>query len=600
METLTSNPILKGGEFLLKEVPTSSRVFIPEEFSDEERTMMDSVREFIRTRVLPNDAQIEKQDMGLLKQLLEEAGQLGLLGTAIPEEYGGSAQSFLFNVWLTETKSEARSFALTLGAHTGIGTLPILYFGNEQQRAKYLPALVSGELKAAYCLTEPGSGSDALAAKSNASLSPDKTHYILNGQKMWITNGGIADVFIVFAQADGNKFTSFIVERNWNGVSVGAEEAKLGIKGSSTRQIFFENVHVPLENVLGQVGKGHRIAFNILNIGRIKLASGAVGASKLIASLAIQYANERHQFGKPIASFGAIQHKIAEMAIRIFAAESGTYRAANRINVKEEQLLEEGTSYYDALLGAAEEYAIECALLKVAGSEALDYVADEGVQIYGGMGYSEEAPMARAYRDARINRIFEGTNEINRMLAVDMLLKRAMKGQLDLMNAVLDVQKEAMSPPSFAKIENDPSNPLAHERHAVRQMKKAFLVTIGATVNELMMKLQDEQEILINLSDIMQDIYLAESVILRTEKLIQLFGAEKVNTQLTITRVFVNEAIERTESNARKAISSWASGDTLNMLLMAVKRFTKHEFINAKDMRRTIAASFIAANKYHL
>lgn len=600
METLTSNPILKGGEFLLKEVSTSSRVFIPEEFSDEERTMMDSVREFIRTRVLPNDAQIEKQDMGLLKQLLEEAGQLGLLGTAIPEEYGGSAQSFLFNVWLTETKSEARSFALTLGAHTGIGTLPILYFGNEQQRAKYLPALVSGELKAAYCLTEPGSGSDALAAKSNASLSPDKTHYILNGQKMWITNGGIADVFIVFAQADGNKFTSFIVERNWNGVSVGAEEAKLGIKGSSTRQIFFENVHVPLENVLGQVGKGHRIAFNILNIGRIKLASGAVGASKLIASLAIQYANERHQFGKPIASFGAIQHKIAEMAIRIFAAESGTYRAANRINVKEEQLLEEGTSYYDALLGAAEEYAIECALLKVAGSEALDYVADEGVQIYGGMGYSEEAPMARAYRDARINRIFEGTNEINRMLAVDMLLKRAMKGQLDLMNAVLDVQKEAMSPPSFAKIENDPSNPLAHERHAVRQMKKAFLVTIGATVNELMMKLQDEQEILINLSDIMQDIYLAESVILRTEKLIQLFGAEKVNTQLTITRVFVNEAIERTESNARKAISSWASGDTLNMLLMAVKRFTKHEFINAKDMRRTIAASFIAANKYHL
>lgn len=600
METLTSNPILKGGEFLLKEVPTSSRVFIPEEFSDEERTMMDSVREFIRTRVLPNDAQIEKQDMGLLKQLLEEAGQLGLLGTAIPEEYGGSAQSFLFNVWLTETKSEARSFALTLGAHTGIGTLPILYFGNEQQRAKYLPALVSGELKAAYCLTEPGSGSDALAAKSNASLSPDKTHYILNGQKMWITNGGIADVFIVFAQADGNKFTSFIVERNWNGVSVGAEEAKLGIKGSSTRQIFFENVHVPLENVLGQVGKGHRIAFNILNIGRIKLAAGAVGASKLIASLAIQYANERHQFGKPIASFGAIQHKIAEMAIRIFAAESGTYRAANRINVKEEQLLEEGTSYYDALLGAAEEYAIECALLKVAGSEALDYVADEGVQIYGGMGYSEEAPMARAYRDARINRIFEGTNEINRMLAVDMLLKRAMKGQLDLMNAVLDVQKEAMSPPSFAKIENDPSNPLAHERHAVRQMKKAFLVTIGATVNELMMKLQDEQEILINLSDIMQDIYLAESVILRTEKLIELFGAEKVNTQLTITRVFVNEAIERTESNARKAISSWASGDTLNMLLMAVKRFTKHEFINAKDMRRTIAASFIAANKYHL
>ncbi|MEM7106463.1 MAG: acyl-CoA dehydrogenase family protein, partial [Bacteroidota bacterium] len=416
------------------------------------------------------------------------------------------------------------------------------------------------------------------------------------GQKMWITNGGVADVFVVFAKIDGEKFTAFIVEADWEGVSRGAEEDKLGIKGSSTCQIFFENVKVPVENVLGDIGRGHVIAFNILNIGRLKLGAGTIGASKLISTSAIQYANERKQFSRSIGEFGAIKQKLAEQAIRIFVAESALYRASADIQAMEEKLLLEGKSYNDALLGAAEEYAIECAILKVVCSEVLDFVVDEGVQVYGGMGFSEEAPMARAYRDARINRIFEGTNEINRMLVIDMLLKRAMRGHLDIMNPALAVQKELMSPPTFG---NSNADEIFHsEKQAVRNMKKAVLMTLGATAKEMMQQLKDEQEILMYLSDMIADVYNAESVILRTEKLVDLRGEDQCKREADMMRVYVADAVERLGLNGRNAIRAWAEGDMRKMLLTGLKRFTEFEGINTKKARRRIADHLRAANEY--
>ena len=588
--------ILGGAEFLVAETPAEN-VFIPEQFNEEQRMVADMAKDFIMQKVRPVDAELEKHNLDLLRKLLEEAGELGLLGTAFPEEYGGSAQDFLTNMLLTETMSQGLSFALTHGAHTGIGMLPILYFGNTEQKAKYLPDLISGVKKAAYCLTEPGSGSDALAAKTKAMLSDDGKHYIISGQKMWITNGGIADVFVVFAQIDGDKFTGFIVEAALEGVSRGAEEAKLGVKGSSTCQIFFENVKVPVENVLGDIGKGHRIAFNILNIGRIKLGAGALGGAKMAADFSVKYANERQQFKQSISNFGAIKHKLAEQAIRMYSLESAVYRASDNIQEKEDQLLAEGKSHGEALLGAAEEYAVECALLKVAGSEVLDYVVDEGLQIYGGMGYSEEAPMARAYRDARINRIFEGTNEINRMLSIDMLMKRAMKGTLDIMTPAMAVQQELMSPPS-ANGHGANGSIFTDEKYAVKDLKKAFLMTAGATVQKLMQALKDEQEILMYLADMMMDIYVAESVILRVEKLISLRGQEACAAQIDIAKVFVSDANERIALNARNCIRSWAEGDNKMMLIKGLRRFTKYEGVNAKAARRRIAQVLIDADEY--
>ncbi len=587
--------VLKGAEFLIKETDAQN-VFIPEEFNEEQLMVADAAREFITQRVIPNTEKLEKHDIPLLTKLLEESGEYGLLATAIPEEYEGTQQDFLTNTLLTEANSLGGSFALTMGAHTGIGTLPILYFGNPAQKAKYLPKLATGELKAAYCLTEPGSGSDALAAKSKAVLSEDGKHYILNGQKMWITNGGLADVFCVFAKIDGEKFTGFIVEAAYEGVTRGAEERKLGIKGSSTCQIFFENVKVPVENVLGEIGRGHVIAFNILNIGRIKLAAGTIGGAKIAATTSIKYANERKQFKRSIGTFGAIQHKLGEQAIRIYAGESATYRSAADIQAMEEKLMHEGKPYSQALLGAAEEYAIECALLKVVGSEALDYVVDEGVQIFGGMGYSEEAPMARNYRDARINRIFEGTNEINRMLVIDMLLKRAMKGQLDIMSPAMAVQKELMTPPSFGG--SGDSGFLAAEKKAVQSMKKAVLMTLGATAQKLMQKLQDEQEILMYLSDMIAEVYVAESTILRTEKLVATRGEAACQGQIDMTSVFVADAVERLGLNGRNAIRAWAEGDERRMLLMGLRRFTKFEGVNTKNARRRIAQQLLDADEY--
>lgn len=592
--TVDSSVGLRGGEFLVKD-STASSIFIPEDFDADQQMVLNSVEEFIEQRIMPNAERIEKMDLELTMQLIQEAGELGINGTAFPEEYGGFMQDFVTNVRITELLALTRSFSLSIGAHTGIGMLPILYFGNEQQKQKYLPPLIQGVKQAAYCLTEPGSGSDALAAKTKAELNEAGTHYLLNGQKMWITNAGFADVFVVFAKIDGEKFTGFIVEREWEGISLGAEEDKMGIKGSSTRQVFFENVEVPVENVLGEIGKGHRIAFNILNIGRIKLAAGVLGGSKMASTKSIEYANERKQFGRSIGSFGAIQQKLAEQAIRIYANEAATYRASMDIQRKEHALLEAGKPLGEALLGAAEEYAIECAMMKVHASECLDYVVDEGVQIYGGMGYSEEAPMASAYRDARINRIFEGTNEINRMLVIDMLLKRAMKGDLDLMSPAMQIQKELMGMP---KSNGKAEGPLATQKNLLAQLKKGVLMTAGATAQALMQQLKDEQEILIALSDMIAEVYLAESTLLRTEKLIDLRGAEACQAQIDMTQVFVNDAVERFRLKGREAIAAWAEGDTKRTLLMGLKRFTKQDPINTKAARRRVAGRLLEANKY--
>lgn len=596
METIVekTKTALKGGEFLVKESQPED-VFIIGEFSEEQLMVIKMVQDFIRQRVVPNSAQIEKLDIELTTKLLREAGEQGILGTAFPAEYGGYKQDFLTNMAITEVMSEGRSFSLSYGANVGIGMLPILYFGNEAQKSKYLPDLVAGHKFAAYCLTEPDSGSDALAAKTRADLSADGTHYVLNGQKMWITNAGFADVFVVFAKIDGDKFTGFIVERGLEGLTFGAEEAKLGIKGSSTRQVFLENVKVPVENVLGEIGKGHKIAFNILNIGRIKLAAGVLGGSKVVCTQAIRYANERKQFGKQISSFGAIQHKIAEMAVKIYATESAMYRASKDIANMEHALETEGKSLAEALLGAAEEFAIECAILKVRGSECLDFVVDEGLQIYGGMGYSEEAPMAGAYRDSRINRIFEGTNEINRMLSIDMLLKRALKGHIDILNPAMAVQKELTSFTLPAPVSDAP---LAVEAALVANMKKVFLAVAGATVQALTTQLESEQEILMNMADIMAEIYLCESAVLRTKKRIQYLGLDKCITTIEMTQVYVNDAVERVAQHARATVAAWAEGDMKRTLLLAIKRFTKFEPINTKTLRRNIAGRMIAAGEY--
>jgi alkylation response protein AidB-like acyl-CoA dehydrogenase len=589
--------LLKGGEFIIKE-SDSKDVFIPEEFSEEQLMFRDMVKDFVATEITPNLDRLDKMEEGLAVEKLHKAGELGLLSTAIPEQYGGSAMDFNTNSILVEQMGAAHGFSVTLGAHIGIGTLPILYFGTEEQKQKYLPKLATGELKASYCLTEPGSGSDALSAKTKAIMNEAGTHYVLNGQKMWITNAGFADVFIVFAQIDGDKFTGFIVERTMPGLTVGAEEQKMGIKASSTRQVFFENVNVPKENVLGDIGKGHKIAFNILNIGRYKLAAGVLGGSKMALDAAVKYANERIQFKKPIASFGAIKHKIAEMAIRIWAAESAIYRTSDLIDKKEKELHAAGKPAHECLLGAAEEYAIECAMLKVIGSETLDYVVDEMLQIYGGMGFSEEAPAARAYRDSRINRIFEGTNEINRLLTLDMLIKKAMKGQLDILTPAMAIQKELMSIPDFSTSESE--DIFYSEKKAISNAKKGLLMVAGGAVQKLMMELESEQEILMNAADVMNDIYVAESALLRVEKLVSIKGQAACEIQIAMLRVFLSDAMERININGKHAITSFAEGDELRMMLMGLKRFTKHEAVNAKVLRRQIADKLINDNGYLL
>ncbi|WP_373552917.1 acyl-CoA dehydrogenase family protein [Haliscomenobacter sp.] len=596
MEAVMSKTALQGGEFLIKD-SLAEDIFIPEELNEEQRMIHETVRDFLHNEIFPNIEKIENQEDNLAPRLLEKMAELGLLGTHMPEIYGGLELDTNTNTLIGDALGPAGAFTVSFAAHIGIGMLPILYFGTEAQKQKYLPRLINGELKAAYCLTEPGSGSDALAAKTRADLSADGKNYLLNGQKMWISNAGFADLFIVFAKIDGDKFTGFIVERDSAGLTLGAEEKKLGIKGSSTRQVFFENTPVSVDNVLGQIGKGHLIAFNALNIGRFKLCSLSLGGAKYSVTTAVRYANERIQFGVPIASFGAIQHKLAEQSIRIFSTESALYRVSNLLELKKQEYEAKGADFAQSKLKAAEEYAIECSILKVTGSEALDFVVDETLQVHGGMGFSEEGTAARAYRDARINRIYEGTNEINRLLSIDMLLKRAMKGTLDIVGPAWEVQKELASMPGFDKEEG----PYAEERKAVKDFKKAVLMVAGAAAKLQMegkLDLKNEQEIIMNVADMLSDLFLAESLLLRVEKLAGMTGKVKQEVYDAILRVFIHDATLRMNKNGTDALASFAEGDLLRTMLMGLKRFTKYPAQNVKTLRRMVADVLIDANEY--
>lgn len=597
MESKNTKTALKGGEFVIKD-STIEEIFIPEEFNEEQLMIRDMVNDFVNTEITPNIQAIEKQKDNIAAKILDKAAELGLLGTHMPTKYGGMQMDTNTNTLINTMIGPGGSVIVSYAAHTGIGMLPLLYFGTDFLKEKYLPKLITGELKAAYCLTEPTSGSDALSAKTTAVLSEDGEHYIINGQKMWITNAGFADVFTVFAQVDGDKFTGFIIDRDSPGITFGAEEDKLGIKGSSTRQVFFENVKIPKANLLGKVGKGHLIAFNVLNIGRFKLGLLTAGGAINNLNLAANYANERIQFKVPIAKFGAIQFKLAEQTIRSFAAESMNYRVSNMLQNQEHELMDAGASYADAKMQAAEEYAIECSIVKVFASEVLDYVVDETVQILGGIGYSEEFPAARAYRDARINRIFEGTNEINRLLMVDMLLKRAMKGKIDIVGPAWAVQKELSSMPSFAKAEG----PFAEEKKALANFKKIILLVAGAAAKKQMDKeinLQHEQELLMNVADIMIDTFAAESLLLRLEKLAQT-KAYKVDQKVydAMLKVVFYDYNDHIAKVAKDAIVSFNEGDMLKTFMMGIKRYTKYPTVNIKEMRRIVAAAVIDANGY--
>jgi alkylation response protein AidB-like acyl-CoA dehydrogenase len=591
--TSTISP-LKGGEWLIKE-SNAFETFTPEDFNEEQIMVKDMCIQFLNTEVLPISDRIDKMEPGLVAGLMEKAGEQGLLGSSIPESFGGLGKDFITSTLVNEGLGGGYSFSVAIAAHTGIGTLPILYFGTDAQKEKYIPKLAGGQWKGAYGLTEPNSGSDALGAKTTAKLSEDGKYYSLNGQKCWITNGGFAYVFTVFAKIDGDKFSCFIVEKGTEGFTQGPEEHKMGIKGSSTVQLYFQDCKVPAENLLGEVGKGHIIAFNILNIGRLKLCAAALGGAKMALNETVKYAIAREQFKTSIANFGAIKYKLAEMATRIFVSESALYRTAKWIDDKEIELQNAGKPFNEALLGAAEEYAVECAILKVHGSEVLDYVVDEGVQVHGGNGFSDEYEISRAYRDSRINRIYEGTNEINRLLTVDMILKRAMKGKLDLMGPAMAVSKELMSIPEFG---NDDETPFAKERKAVVNMKKCILMVAGAAVQKLMMTLDKEQEILMNIADMAIETFEVESTLLRVIKMVDKTDEANCLQELDMMRVYLSDAMDRVNKFAKDAINSFASGDEQRMMLLGLKRFTKIEPFNVKDARRRVADKMIREGRY--
>jgi len=585
---------LKGAEWMVKE-SNPFHILTIDDFSEEQRMIQDMCHQFINTEVLPLIDRIDKLEPGLMPALLKKAGEQGLLATSLPEEFGGLAKDFITSTIVNESLGGGYSFSVAVAAHTGIGSLPILYFGTEAQKKKYISKLATGEWLGAYGLTEPNSGSDALSIKTNAKLSSDGKHYILNGQKCWITNGGFADVYTVFAKIDGEKFSAFIIERGFEGFTQGPEEHKMGIKGSSTVQLYFQDCKVPVENVLGEIGKGHIIAFNILNIGRLKLCAAALGGSKRAADASILYATTREQFKQPIAHFGAIKHKMAEMAIRIWVCESALYRTAKWIDDKEKELLQNGKPFGEALLGAAEEYAIECAILKVLGSEVLDFVVDEGVQIHGGNGFSEEYIISKAYRDSRINRIFEGTNEINRLLILDMTLKRSMKGRIDLMSAAMAVQKELMSVPEMGTEEE---GVFATEKKLIVNFKKAILITAGAAAQKLMMKIEDEQEILMNIADMAINVFAAESALLHTIQLTDKLGASAADIYIDMMKTFLYDTADTIHKHAKDAVNAFAEGDEQRMILLGLKRFTKTESFNTKAARRKIADRLIQEKKY--
>jgi alkylation response protein AidB-like acyl-CoA dehydrogenase len=588
---------IQGGEFLVRETPAQD-IFIPEEFSEEQKMMAQACQDFIETEINPNVEAIDSmKHPELVPALFKKAGDLGLLGIAVPEEYGGLGMSFNTSMLIADIIGASGSFSTTYGAHTGIGTLPILYYGTEGQKQTYLPKLATGEWAACYCLTEPDAGSDANSGKTKAVLSADGTQYLITGQKMWISNAGFADLFIVFAKiSDDKNLTAFIVEKTFGGITMNEEEKKLGIKGSSTRQVFFNDCPVPVANMLSDRGNGFKIAVNILNIGRVKLGAGILGGARTVTSQCVRYSGERKQFGVSINTFGAIKAKLAEMATRIYATESLCYRAGQDIEDRMGALAAQGLSDSEAKLKAMEQFAIECAIAKVHGSEVLDYIVDQGVQIYGGMGYSADAPMERAYRDARISRIYEGTNEINRMLMVGMVLKRAMKGEINLFEPAMAVASELVSVPSFESI--DTSELFAMEKDLVYKLKKVFLMVGGKAAMALQDRIEDEQEIMMNLADVMIEIYAAESVLLRTEKLVSQRGEAACAAQIAMSRIYLYEAIDKVDAAAKEAIVSFAKGDEQKVMLMGLKRFTKPDFINTKELRRQVADVMISEGKY--
>ncbi|MVN22629.1 acyl-CoA dehydrogenase family protein [Mucilaginibacter arboris] len=596
MSVAVENKLLKGGEFLIKET-NAEDIFIPENWDEEQLMIAQTCQDFVDQKVVPNLNRIDAQEDGLMVDLVNQAGELGILSVSIPEEYGGFGKDFPTAMLISEKTGPGASFSVAVMAHTGIGTLPILYYGNEDQKNKYIPKLASGEWKGAYCLTEPSAGSDANSGKTRATLSADGKNYLINGQKMWITNAGFADVFTVFAKVDHDEnLSAFIVEKGFEGLSLNPEEHKMGIKGSSTRQVFFNDCKVPVENMLSERGNGFKIAVNILNLGRIKLGGAALGASKSVITQSIRYANEREQFGRPISKYGAIRYKLAEQAIRAYAAESAMYRASQNIEDATHHLIENGMEASKAKLKGTELFAIEAAIIKVHSSEVLDYIVDEGVQIYGGMGYSAEAPMDRAYRDSRINRIFEGTNEINRMLTVDMMLKRAMKGELDLMGPAQKVAGELMSILDFNMAEEE--DIFSKEKKYIANFKKAVLLVAGAAVQKLMMNLAKEQEVLMYLADMLIETYVSESLQLRVEKLLGQRGEESVKTQIDMMQVYIRDAGDKILKAGKEALNSFAEGDERRMMMVGLRRFTKTDDINTTAARRRIAAQLIEQNKY--
>ena len=588
------NPI-KGGEFIIRDTQPSE-IFTPENWTEEHNMIASMCEDFISTEILPNLDRIDSMEEGLMSSLLEKAGELGLIGMSVPEELGGMGVDFKTSLLTTEKLAHGFSFSVAYSAHTGIGTLPLLYYGNDAQKKKYIPKLASGQWKAAYCLTEPGAGSDANAGKTKAVLTEDGSHYVLNGQKMWITNAGFANFFTVFAKIDDDKnLSAFLVEADSDGINLNPEEKKMGIKGSSTRQVFFNNVKVPVENLLSTRENGFKIALNILNIGRIKLGAAVMGGAKAAITDSVIYANERKQFGREISKYGAIRYKLAEQTIQTFVVESAIYRAGQNIDDAILDYIAKGMSKEEATLKGIELFAPECAMLKVAGSEALDYVVDEAVQIFGGMGYSAESYVERAYRDSRINRIFEGTNEINRLLTVDMILKRAMKGELDLMGPAMTVANELMSIPEMSDI---PTGILEAEQRMLTGFKKTILMVAGSAVQKLMQTLSKEQEVLMNISDMAIWTYLAESSLLRVQQMVNSSGEENCKEQIAMVQTYFYDIADKINKTGKDALNSFTEGDELRMMLMGLKRFTKTAPFNPKEARQLIASKLIEENRY--
>lgn len=590
---MSDKKIIKGGEFLIKETEAND-IFIPEQYDEEQKMIAQSCHDFLEQEIYPELDELDALTEGLMASKLTKAGELGLCGISIPEELGGFGKNFVTSMLTSEVTGSGHSFAVALSAHTGIGTLPILYYGNEAQKTKYIPKLASGEWKGCYCLTEPSAGSDANSGKTKAISTADGEHYIINGQKMWITNGGFAHVLTVFAKIeDDEDLSAFILTADMPGITMNPEEKKLGIKGSSTRQIFFNDVKVSKDNLLGKRQGGFKIALNILNIGRAKLAGAALGAAKGAITRSINFANEREQFGRPIAKYGAIRFKLAEQAIKCFATESALYRLSQNITDTIKSHEAAGMDKQAATLEGLREYAAECAILKVHGSETLDYVVDEGVQIYGGMGYSAESDMERAYRDARINRIFEGTNEINRMLTVDIILKRAMKGELNILEPAMKVAEELMEIPDF---DFDESGEYATEKRTVVNFKKAVLLTAGAAAKTLATSLAREQEVLMNIADMAMETYICESMILRVEKMKSM--DLDYSLQEKMMQTYLYDAADRMHKHGKDAINSFATGDEQMGMLMGIKRFSKHGPVNVKENRQAIAIKMVEENKY--